>query len=429
MDPRSIQNLNEILGHFSPKTRLFSRAVFLALLASSGTAQAETILNPVEPRFVVSDFTRVGLSGGLLSSSTNFGPGGDAVLFDSANVSEYSRKFALITLDVPLADRFSVFGSFLIQSVESTHPLSGTQSGLGDQSVGATYRAFESEKGHAFDLQVRGDFAPYQNTSVAPQIPLLGDGTFDTTLTAWFRLPLQGLGLKEWNAWFGAGYQIRSQGFSASVPWTAEIRKEAPYTKGFLGGLGVFGMQSLETDTRTVPVVIPFDWAGGSYAIGAYNPSLVQGRLRIGYRFNENIIASARAQMPIYGINAAKAWIFAAGAEWNFGPRSKSGPESTAQRTNRGNFQSYTLDATVTNMNDRLYLIKIDKGEEDGVAVGQRFDIFTRTEAGRPGEAVARAKVSNIRGNESVLEIEEYYREIWIEEGFLARRRSETPRN
>jgi hypothetical protein len=69
-----------------------------------------------------------------------------------------------------------------------------------------------------------------------------------------------------------------------------------------------------------------------------------------------------------------------------------------------------------------MNLVKIDKGSQDGIVAGQMIDIFNTKQDSNPGEAIARARVSSVRPDESALEIIEYYKEISIEEGFIARR-------
>ena len=102
-----------------------------------------------------------------------------------------------------------------------------------------------------------------------------------------------------------------------------------------------------------------------------------------------------------------------------FGP---SVDESTAYNKANQGIQDYSLEATVTKANDRLNLVKIDKGSIDGVEKGQVFDIFSVRSDGRAAEAVARAQVTSVKSDEAALTIIEYFKEKNINEGFIAKR-------
>ena len=54
--------------------------------------------------------------------------------------------------------------------------------------------------------------------------------------------------------------------------------------------------------------------------------------------------------------------------------------------------------------------------------VGQLFDIFSVKPNGQIGDAVARAKVTSVKNDEAALTITEYFKEVLINEGFIAKR-------
>ena len=91
------------------------------------------------------------------------------------------------------------------------------------------------------------------------------------------------------------------------------------------------------------------------------------------------------------------------------------------QEASNAGFLNYNLEAKVLRISDRLNLLKIDKGKENGVIVGDVFDIFQKN-AAEQEEAVARARVSHLKDQEAALKIVEYYRETWIEEGSIVKR-------
>jgi hypothetical protein len=95
-------------------------------------------------------------------------------------------------------------------------------------------------------------------------------------------------------------------------------------------------------------------------------------------------------------------------AEKKFIPRTSPYRESKPEH--------YDMNATVTSMNEALFLIKIDKGSSDSVAKGQTFDIYSGD------DFLARAEVVAVKTNEAALNVVEYKQEHWIELGFSARR-------
>jgi hypothetical protein len=59
---------------------------------------------------------------------------------------------------------------------------------------------------------------------------------------------------------------------------------------------------------------------------------------------------------------------------------------------------------------------------DNGVQIGDTFDIFMNNPDGSVGSAIARGRVTTVKGNEAAIKVEEYFKEVWIEEGFTARR-------
>src|SRR5205814_792890 len=113
-------------------------------------------------------------------------------------------------------------------------------------------------------------------------------------------------------------------------------------------------------------------------------------------------------------------------AQFSWGPR--PGHAKPADLTpdqyghsNQG-FVNYSFEGHVSRVNDKLNMFKVDKGHVNGVEVGQTLDVFAVGKDGIIGEAIARAKVTSVKSDESVLKIVEYYKEKWIEEGFIVKR-------
>ena len=72
--------------------------------------------------------------------------------------------------------------------------------------------------------------------------------------------------------------------------------------------------------------------------------------------------------------------------------------------------------------NDKLNLIKIDKGTSDGVEKGQIFDIYRTGPNGLAADLVARGVVTGVSANETIVNLRQYKKEVWVQTGFIARR-------
>ena len=156
-------------------------------------------------------------------------------------------------------------------------------------------------------------------------------------------------------------------------------------------------MISLKTDptpytSHSVPT------STGSLIAGAVNPSLFQGLGRVGYQFRNNGFIAATAMQALAGESAPKGFAIMAELRIILDSRNRLSPSDEAglplppenyHRANRG-FVNYSLDAKVTGSNDRMSLVKIDKGSQDEIKVGQTFDFFTFGNRGSLGDAVAR---------------------------------------
>ena len=276
----------------------------------------------------------------------------------------------------------------------------------------------------AIDLQAQVDFPGYSNAiASSTQTPSLGDGTVDFTGGLFLNLPFYAAKTYLLSAILGGGYTYRSQGYSSALPWSA-ILMYAPYREGFFVSLGSLGMVSLLTDPNAV-IGRSSAGSGGSYITGDVNPTLVQFRGQAGYKPSWKTEISVSVTQSIWGQDAPNGLNVVLGFQAHIGhdktlSPAELSPESYGE-SNKG-FLSYSMEAKVLKSNDRMNLVKIDKGSQDGVEVGQIFDIFRLNNDGSPGSAIARGKVSSVKANESALEVEEYYKQTWIEEGFTARR-------
>jgi hypothetical protein len=181
------------------------------------------------------------------------------------------------------------------------------------------------------------------------------------------------------------------------------------------------GNFSFENDVQTPSAALLEQnrGAGGSYIINARNPSWNLVQASIGYQTKSNINYSLSGAIPIYGTNSANGIQISLGAQFEFGENNSKKKTSTVVR--QGSFKQYDLEGKVTSVNDQLYLVKIDQGLDQGIEKGQIFDIFIEN------KAIAKAKVTNVKNDESALRVLEYYKEQSIEVDAIAKRLVQDP--
>jgi hypothetical protein len=309
----------------------------------------------------------------------------------------------------------------------------GSGYGLTDQTVGLNYRLLQSrgktQSVHSppvfLDFQLQTDFPGYNNATVtANSSPFLGDGSIDMTAGLFTGVPLLLSHSEALNAKLGVAYTYRTLGFSAAIPWTA-VFEYSPYDEGLTASLGAVGLTSLRTDTTASGSSRSSVGAGGSFFVGAINPSLISLRGSIGYRFEKDTELTLYGSQTLWGQEAPFGLTVALGFQTSLGPGKKLSPIAQSPHSyghaNQG-FLNYSLDAKVLKTNDRMNLVKIDKGSQNGVEVGQFFDIFYVKKDGTIAEAIARGQVTSVKQEEAALEVIEYFKEVWIEEGFIAKR-------
>jgi hypothetical protein len=273
---------------------------------------------------------------------------------------------------------------------------------------------------------VQLDIPAYSNSASAQMSPYLGDQTLDGTFGIFGTLPLFETDSGNFLSVSGVGFTARSKGYSSALPWSAWLeyqRKDRGDNAGLWGRAGLFGMRSFNNDSSTG--LRSSAGSGGSDFIGATNPTLINVGGELGYRLALNTSLIAGAADSIAGTNAPSGLIIYAGFSLRLGHVESGDPLSLTPaeygKSNAG-LVHYTSPSHVTSVNDRLNLVKIDKGLNEGVEVGQTYDIFSVTPQGEELEAVARAKVTSVRSTESALKISEYYKESVINTGWIAKR-------
>jgi hypothetical protein len=373
------------------------------------------------------------------SSSSNFDSSGSAVA--PGTLTSYTRIQVDTSFVYAFNARFTGYarvswGSAVLRRSQG----SDSAFGLTDQTVGVNYRLFPNPTAlpgaglsaaaqpptTSMDLQLQLDFPAYSTaTQAANNLPALGDGSLDTTLGAFLNIPIG----RPWGGNMkitgGGGFTFRTGGFSAALPWSAWLNFD-PKEHGFLFGLGGSGLFSLNTDSSAS---LAGTSSGGSLITGAVNPALLQGSAKLGYRFTSGTAVSLTGTEALWGQAAPRGFMAYATVDFPFGsngrePLPKEPALVVPKKYGAGNqgFVTYSLEGHVQRVSDRINQLRIDKGSQQGVEVGQVFDIFVMRPDGTVGESVARCKVTSVRPDDSNLTITEYFREVFIEEGFLARR-------
>lgn len=433
--------------------RVKSAAVYLSwILISavlSSTAHAEYALHFWENRHTDKKVLSVTEELSTYITTSNFDLNGDR--FSPIGFNQYLRIENNLNLTYGLNPRWSAFGTLSWGRVEVDHAVRGGNTyGLTDQVVGMNFELFSLENTteppspvslgdsnglRKIYLQTQISFPGYSNSSAdLNQTPWLGDQSIDFTTGAFTTLRLIRTRRSEFFLTGGAGYTYRTLGFSTAIPWSLSLSyipsiegglsrtSGQGFSTGWQTAVSLFGHYSLHTDAR----LTTSSATGGSYISDAMNPSLLTLRGKIGYALSDDLMISAQLSQSVYGLSAPNGFLASINIQKLVGlsPTRKVPTEMSPEEYGKSNkgFVEYTFEAKVLRAVDRLNLIKIDKGNLDGVIKDQIFDIFAIKTDGTLGEPIARAKVISTKPNEAALTVIEYFKETWIEEGFIAKR-------
>jgi hypothetical protein len=374
-------------------------------------------------------------------TSSNFDSNGSS--FAPLGLNSYQRVLLDLNGSYGLTSKLSLYLrlNWEMSKVDSSSTLAftGTSYGVGDQSVGLNYRVLEKPHGLALDLQGQLDFPLYTNNTYTlsgsqnTSAPTLGDASVDATFGAFLTFPLSEGSNADIRLLGGGGYTYRSNSFSAQIPWSAMLQR-LPRAEGLVASVGAYGEQSLNTDSHSNNATFLNTSSGslgtgGSYITNAINPSLVNLRAEAGYRTRDDLQFTGAFAQSVWGREAPNGFSLTFAFQTHFGGTesepSNDDPVFQSRvkygHSNKG-FVNYNLEAKVLRANDRFNMVKIDKGADQGVRKGDVFDIFTVNPDGELGSAIARGHVAAVKPGESAVKIDEYFKEVWIEEGFVARR-------
>lgn len=357
----------------------------------------------------------------FFSTTQNYDLNSQALLLNN-NVS-VQRYYFDLNLSYGFDENFFVFGrlSGLYTNITGVGLTDQSIFGLNDQMLGSAYRVFQNNSGVSINFQTEVTLPTYVNAnSVINSKPFLGDGSTDFTFGGFAEIPLTAQKTYQIYLDGGAGFTMRSKGYSSAIPWNV-LLKRYPTQEGLTVSLGMRGNLSMETDTSS-PSQASLDQlrgAGGSYLINAINPSWTLFQGSIGYQTKGYINYTLSGAIPLAGKNSPDGMQVSFGVQFDFG--GNNGKKSRSTTVRPGTFKQYDLETKVLSVNDQLYLVKIDQGSDQGVEKGQIFDIFIEN------QAVAKAKVTNVKSDESALRVLEYYKEKSIEVDAVAKRVMQDP--
>ncbi|MCM0606811.1 MAG: hypothetical protein KA715_12045 [Xanthomonadaceae bacterium] len=360
---------------------------------------------------------KLNLQGLYLSTSSNFSATGS--VDTPTTLGSYSQFRTAISGAKNIGSGLTAYARgtwsvLQVSTIGSGTTFSGSTFGLADQSIGLAYKLIKFEKGGGIDLQAQFDFPGYNNSQLLTRNqPFLGDGSTDISVGGFAQIPVQKVERSSWAVHLGAGYTNRTDGFSAAIPYSVFIQNNR-LDPGLIAQAGVYGIQSLGTDTAGTKSLAG---TGGSMMSNAVNPSVMNGSITLGYQVNTNLLINGQYTLGLMGKNAPKINIIGAGITYTFGT------PKDAQQVLDHETPKISTDAIVMKSNDRLNVLKINQGSDDGIKPGMIYDIYAIDLNGKVTEVIAVARVTNVKSSEAALEVTNYIREVIIDEGFIARRR------
>jgi hypothetical protein len=411
--------------------RITNFMILLGFFAVTPPARGHLLLQPRENRTGSHSGLQFEPRIGLFSTESNFSE--DGGLTGLSTGAKVSRTLIDLHLNYGLSDHLFVFGRASMVSTNQTGSTTDRQSGfgLGDQLIGAAWRMLSSEGGLGVNLQAEARFPAYSNVAARSANRLyLGDGSVDLIAGAYLELPAGFIGWSDSYLELGGAYAQRSAGFSSAIPISLLFRRDPAYG-GLVLDAGVRAQLSLSSDVagqdatkRTDVLLDRLQGSLGSDLVNGINPSWLAAHLRIGHNSGNGKTFFLSGDLPVSGSAVPSGILISGGVSIDLQHHggidpSRGSAESSRPRkpkTALKGFQSYDLEGKVSTYNDQLYLVKIDRGSSDSVEKGQLFDIFSGK------EVLARAKVTQVRDEEAILTVVEYFQDQWIEAGFVARR-------
>jgi hypothetical protein len=434
------------------------RAAFLVLLAAafSTEARADFFFHTWDDHHEDQGLFKLDTDLLYYDTSSNFDYA--KATFAPSGFQSYNRIEGDLTGTYGINPWLSAYARVTLAKATVNVASSANISGFGDQTVGANARVVDNHaSGFALDLQLQIDFPAYSNASAtAAGEPFLGDGSTDVTFGGLFDYAFARRPARHdvFSLTGGFGYTYRTESFSSALPYAVDV-KDAHDREGWLASVGFAGMLSLGNDARQYGTTDTYAVAqsagtGGSFVTNAIDPTLFYIRGTVGYELSNHTTFTLTAMKAIYGQQSPDGTEIIAGAQFYLGdnPTQKKAnqPAPNPRRevledrdrnpehknaalqdpaeyghSNQG-YVDYSLDAKVIKTNDRLNVILIDKGTNDGVEMGDTFDVFADSKDPAGGAAIARGTVVRVNATQTVVKITEYFQEVYIDAGATAKR-------
>jgi hypothetical protein len=393
----------------------------LAIGLSSGffglsTASSNLTLHPWTPYLMSGTAPELRAQFHYLSSQANWNRFGSPFQPNGLN---YQRLITDLSVAHPLGETWSTFGRVSLSGIRSQSPTQvGGRIGFADQTIGVQhqFKAFEKVQARA---QFQVDFPTYQPE---PHDLTLGVGSLDFTgggFLSYLAFPSRKLDL---NLWIGAGLTYRTGYYSAAIPWQVGAHLKSHPSRIELE-VALSGVSSLKSDPHSYSPAFFRENLGrdSSLISGAMNPSWIQGKVQLGYRWGNQTFLAVSATKSIWGQMSPQ--LTGMGIQFQLPlqgqassstpPATEAGVGSSGQPVNPS-FLDTSAEVHITKTNERLGLIKISLGSEEGIRVGDEFNVISKVEAAK--NPIARARVTHLRNHESALKILEYYKDHWISE-------------
>lgn len=405
---------------------------FILLLLTTNPAEADFILHSWQNHYEPPSHFALSLQGNYFTTSSNYDASGATAA--PTGFKSLNRITTDLLANYGLFSNLSAFARLNWSTLNVTSSTRGGNGfGFGDQSVGLTYRAYSNNiyvhgtktSGTFLDLQLQSDLPLYNNTQAEiSQVPALGDGTYDFTGGIFGGVPIVSGKSQILFSALGIGYTFRTNSFSSAIPWNIRV-SYLPLSSGLLASLTLNGLTSLKTDPSVSIGPRSSAATGGSMVTGGTNPSLLSLSEEIGYAFDPGTEMKFIANESLWGQATPNNFSFAVDLSIRFGEgKSSPPPQQTPQSYGKANsgLVRYSIEGRVLKSNDRMNLVKIDKGSQNGIEKEQLFDFFNPRPEGTANEPVARGVVISLKPDEAAIEVTDYFKEVWVDEGFIARR-------
>jgi hypothetical protein len=345
-------------------------------------------------------------------------------------LSRYTRVLTDFSGAYAIDKYFTFFGrlSWLRNDVTSSTGGGGNRFGPGDQTVGLVLRLIQQREKHrkphrTLDLQFQTDFPVYKNNQ--SNLPFAGEGSRDFTVSFFLGMPLVHTPQKKWNLQAGGGYTARSSGFSTLLQWNLALNYAPPSGSVSLYEVMFYGVRA----QKQLSAINAGLGSLGSFITQSPSPSFMGIRGKVEHSIGKDRVLFCALDRTFFGALAPVGFQIILGATRHFDFNPTRDAEGFLRETSSASLSAPPLleqvadpfEARVTQASDRLNLIKIDQGSAGTVAVGQIFELFDFKKDSTT-TPIAKAECVSVKKKQAVLKVTEYYKEVWIEKGFLVKR-------